>query len=437
MDVGYARVSTLDQNPQLQLDALERAGVDVIRHEKRSGKAGVTREVQEKVLRELKPGDTLTVWKLDRLGRYSFMDIYQAVKGLHDRGITFRSLTESIDLSTTTGELILILMAWFAEAEHDIIVERTKAGLAASKANGGIPGGTAPFGFEADHVTIAEGEAELLKEATRRLLVDKHPLSTIVDDWNARGVPTRNGDHWHVTSLRRQLLNPRVVAIVGHDDYNALMRLFTAPERQKQGRQAQHLLSGILRCALCESPMYVHHPGNGDALVYGCRKGSTSGGRFKGCGQMSINYDQADEWLRDAFITAATSPMLPELIARHSNAGMEELERSLTADQHELEELARLKGEGRFTIPEWLALRDPIEARIREAEAKLASSSTDDIAALRTLPRAAGALRVLWDGWDVPTRRVWLRRLLERVVVKNGAERGAPMKERLDPEWKR
>jgi DNA invertase Pin-like site-specific DNA recombinase len=437
MDIGYARVSTLDQNPQLQLDALERAGVDVIRHEKKSGKGGIVRDVQERVLRELKAGDTLTVWKLDRLGRYSFMDLYRTVKGLHDRGVMFRSLTESIDLSTKTGELILILMAWFAETERDIIIERTRAGLAASKANGGIPGGTAPYGFEADHTTVAEGEAELLKEATDRLLVNKHPLSTIVDDWNAREVRTRDGGSWHVTSLRRQLMNPRVVAIIGQERYKDLKSIFMAPDRQKQGVPAKHLLSGILHCALCESPMYVHHPGNGDALVYGCRKGSTSGGRFKGCGQMSISYDQADEFLRDAFIIAATGPMLPELISRHSDAGMEELERALATDRAELEELAHLKGQGRFTIPEWLAMRDPIEARIHEAEAKLASSSTDDVAALRSLPRAAGALRVLWDSWDVPTRRVWLRRLLERVVVKNGATRGAPMKDRLDPEWKR
>jgi DNA invertase Pin-like site-specific DNA recombinase len=437
MDIGYARVSTEDQNPQLQLDALKAAGVDAIRQEIQSGKEGASRPVRDRVLRELKAGDRLTVWKLDRLGR-SVIELHAIIKDLKKRGVAFRSLTDPIDISTANGGLHFNILASFAEFERAIIIERTRAGLAASKANGGIPGGTAPYGFEADHVTVAKGEAELLKDATERILADpKHRLSTVVDKWNADGVRTRDGDHWHVTSLRRQLMNPRVVAIIGQDDYDALNRIFTAPDRLRKGVPAKHLLSGILTCALCESPMYVHHPGNGDPLVYGCRKGSTSGGRFRGCGQMSINYDQADEWLRDAFITAAAGPMLPDLIARNSDAETERLASALAAGRAELEELAHLKGQGRFTIAEWLAMRDPIEARIRDAEAKLASSSTDDVQALRTLPRARGALRTLWDSWDVPTRRVWLKRLLERVVVSNGATRGAPMKERLDPEWKR
>ncbi len=445
MDIGYARVSTEDQSPQLQLDALKAAGVDVIRQEIRSGKAGTVRPVRDAVLKELHAGDRLTVWKLDRLGR-SVIELHAIISDLKERGVAFRSLTDPVDTSTANGGLLFNILASFAEFERAIIIERTRAGLAASKANGGTPGGFAGFGAD-------DGEVELLKEARDRLLIDKDPLSAIVDDWNERGVPNtltrrgieahtrwsgeKTGETWSATTLRRQLMNKRMVAIVGQDDYDALMRLFNAPDRQKKGVPAKHLLSGILHCALCESPMYVHHPGNGDALVYGCRKGSTSGGRFKGCGQMSISYDQADEWLRDAFIVAATGPILPELIARHSDAGMEELGVALATDRDELEELAHLKGEGRFTIVEWLALRDPIEARIRAAEARLASSSTDDVAALRSLPRAAGAVRTLWDGWDVPTRRVWLRRLLERVVVAHGATRGAPMKERLVPEWKR
>jgi hypothetical protein len=87
--------------------------------------------------------------------------------------------------------------------------------------------------------------------------------------------------------------------------------------------------------------------------------------------------------------------------------------------------------------PVRLIIRDGIEARIHAAESKLAASSTDDISALRSLPRTAEAVRSLWESWDVPTRRVWLRRLLDRVMVQNGPTRGASMKERLVPVWKR
>ncbi len=433
MEVGYARVSTEDQKPQLQLDALAKAGVETVHQEHASGVAK-HRPERDRALKALHAGDRLTVWKLDRLGR-SVIELNEIVQDLKARGVKFRSLTEAIDTSTAQGELFFQILAAFAQFERSLIVERTRAGLAASKANGGTPGGTAPFGFEADHTTINEGESTLLLEATMRLL-SKQPLSRIVDDWNAREVRTRNGDTWHVTSLRRQLMNPRAVEIVGQDSYDALSRLFKAPERQKQGRPAQHLLSGILRCALCGQPMYAKHPGKGDALVYACRKGTTSGGRFRGCGQMSVNYDQADRWVTDAFVAAVTSPMLPELISAHSDKGMDELAAKLAVDREELQQLAALKGEGRFTIAEWLTMRDPIEARIREAESTLASSSSDDVSALRTLPRTADAVRALWGSWDVPTRRAHLRRLLVGVTVKHGATRGAPMDERLDPEFR-
>jgi DNA invertase Pin-like site-specific DNA recombinase len=436
MDIGYARVSTEDQSPELQRQALKRAGCDVIRQERASGKAGANRPVRDAVLKELVAGDTLTVWKLDRIGR-SVIELNTIISDLKARGVAFRSLTDPIDTSTANGGLLFQILAAFAEFERAIIIERTRAGKAAMMANGIHPGGTASFGFEADHVTVNDGESALLKEATDRLLVNKHPLSTIVDDWNAREARTRDGGSWHVTSLRRQLMNPRVVAIIGQDDYDALNRLFKAPDRQKKGVPATHLLSGILHCATCSQPMYAKHSRNRDGselLLYACR--ATNGGRFKGCGQMSINYTQADAWLRDAFVATVCSPLLPELIAKHSDAGTERLVASLAADRAELEELATLKGEGRFTIPEWLAMRDPIEARIRAAEVTLASSSTDDVAALRSLPRSVQAMTAAWAEWDVPTRRVWLKRLLVQVLVQAGAIRGAPMDERLIPEWR-
>ncbi len=450
MKVGYARVSTGDQNLQMQLDALNRAGCERIYQEKKSG-AKRDREELAKALASLQPGDSFIVYKLSRVAR-SLPHLLEIVHGLQERGVMFVSLTDPIDTTTMTGRLMLNIIGAIDEFLRELIVENTKNGLAASKANGGTPGGAPAFGFGAKYATVDEDESALLEEAADRLLVDKDPLSAVVDDWNANGVPntysrrgiearTRwggmTGETWSATTLRRQLMNPRVVAIVGQERYDALMRLFNAPDRQRKGVPATHLLSGILHCATCSQPMYAKHSRNRDGselLLYACR--ATNGGRFKGCGQMSIRYDQADEWLTDAFVVAVTGPILPELIAKNSDAETDAIADRLKADRDELELLARMKGEQRFTIAEWLAMRDPIEARIRENEARLASSSTDDVAALRSLPRTAEEVRALWASWDVPTRRVWLRRLLDRVVVRNGAERGAPMDERLVPEWR-
>jgi DNA invertase Pin-like site-specific DNA recombinase len=451
MKVGYARVSTGDQNLQMQLDALKKAGCERIYQEKRSG-AKRDREELAKALKSLQPGDSFIVYKLSRVAR-SLPHLLEIVHGLQERGVMFVSLTDPIDTTTMTGRLMLNIIGAIDEFLRELIVENTKAGLEASKANGGTPGGAPAFGFGAKYATVDEDESALLKEAAERILSDpKNQLSPVVDDWNARGVRNmysrrditartrwggKTGDTWSATTLRRQLMNLRVVAIIGQKRYDDLMRIFNAPDRLKKGVPATHLLSGILRCAECEQPMYAKHSTNRDGselLLYACR--ATNGGRFKGCGKMNVNYDQADQWMTDAFVVAVCGPILPELIARNSDAETEAIANQLKADRDELEMLARMKGEQRFTIAEWLAMRDPIEARIHENEARLASSSTDDVQALRTLPRTAAEVRALWDGWDVPTRRVWLRRLLDRVVVRNGETRGAPMDERLKPEWK-
>jgi Resolvase, N terminal domain len=132
--LGYARVSTTDQQPQLQVDALERAGCYRVFTETASG-ARADRPTLEQLLDQLRPGDTLVVWKLDRLGR-SLRHLVDTVTGLADRGIGFRSLQEAIDTTTPGGKLVFHIFAALAEFERDLIRERTAAGLAAARARG-------------------------------------------------------------------------------------------------------------------------------------------------------------------------------------------------------------------------------------------------------------------------------------------------------------
>ncbi|HEX9342773.1 MAG TPA: recombinase family protein, partial [Actinomycetota bacterium] len=145
MNIGYARVSTADQNLQLQKDALRKANCDTIREEVKSGKADVERPVRDAILRELERGDTLTVWKLDRLGR-SIRELDAIVRDLGQRGVKFKSVTETIDTSTPQGKLFFWLLSAFAEFERAQLIERTKAGRAARIANGLHPGGPRSYG---------------------------------------------------------------------------------------------------------------------------------------------------------------------------------------------------------------------------------------------------------------------------------------------------
>lgn len=131
--VGYARVSTLDQDTSLQLDALRAAGVRKIYQDKSSG-VGARPELH-RALAALKPGDVLTVWKLDRIAR-SLPDLLTIIDRVRASGASIRSLTEPIDTSNPIGNFTLQVLGAVAELERSMIIERTSAGLAAARARG-------------------------------------------------------------------------------------------------------------------------------------------------------------------------------------------------------------------------------------------------------------------------------------------------------------
>jgi len=136
--IGYARVSTDEQNPALQFDALERAGCERIFVDYASG-ARANRPALEDALGILKEGDTLVAWKLDRLGR-SLSHLISLISELDARGVAFRSLSEAIDTGTAAGRLLFHVMGALAEFERALISERTRAGMAAARARGAVLG---------------------------------------------------------------------------------------------------------------------------------------------------------------------------------------------------------------------------------------------------------------------------------------------------------
>lgn len=132
--VGYARVSTNDQDSALQLDALAAAGCTRVFEDTASG-ARSSRPELDQALDHLRTGDTLVVWRLDRLGR-SLGHLIETVETLDRRGVGFRSICESIDTTTAGGRLVFHLFGALAEFERELILERTNAGLRAARARG-------------------------------------------------------------------------------------------------------------------------------------------------------------------------------------------------------------------------------------------------------------------------------------------------------------
>jgi DNA invertase Pin-like site-specific DNA recombinase len=152
MNIGYARVSTRDQNLELQLDALIKAGCETIYQEKVSG-ANASRPELDKLLSQLRAGDTVYIYKLDRLGR-SLKHLLQVVGDFQQRGVGLVSLTDAINTTSAQGRLVFNLFASLAEFERELIRERTHAGLASARARGRVGGRQRGLSEAAERIAI-------------------------------------------------------------------------------------------------------------------------------------------------------------------------------------------------------------------------------------------------------------------------------------------
>ena len=152
MKIGYARVSTKDQNLNLQLDDLERAGCEKIFQEKITG-ATKERPQLQKMIEQVREGDVIFIWKLDRLGR-SLKDLITLVNEIKEKGAGLKSLNDPIDTTTPQGKLTFHLFAALSEFERDIIRERTFAGLASARARGRVGGRPKGLSSKAQHTAI-------------------------------------------------------------------------------------------------------------------------------------------------------------------------------------------------------------------------------------------------------------------------------------------
>jgi len=180
MLVGYARVSTSDQTLDLQQDALTKAGCTRIFTDTASG-AQTERKGLQEAISYVRVGDTLVVWKLNRLGR-SLKDLITRITELNDRKIGFRSLIENIDTTTSGGKLIFHIFGAFAEFERDIIKERTNAGLEAARTRGKLGG--RPKALSPEKIKLARrlyaDTGTSVAEICKMLGISRHTLQRYV-----------------------------------------------------------------------------------------------------------------------------------------------------------------------------------------------------------------------------------------------------------------
>lgn len=180
MLIGYARVSTAEQSVGLQLDALNGAGVERVFVDEGISGSVSSRPELDKCLAHLRPGDTLVVWRLDRLAR-SLRNLLELVESLSARGVHLRSLTESIDTSSASGRLILSVFGALAEFERSLIIERTQAGLTAARLRGARIG--RPMAMTTGQIEQAKtlvGAGHRVSEVARTLGVGRSTLYRVL-----------------------------------------------------------------------------------------------------------------------------------------------------------------------------------------------------------------------------------------------------------------
>jgi DNA invertase Pin-like site-specific DNA recombinase len=175
MKIGYARVSTEEQELSLQLDALEGAGCRKVYQEKITGSTKERPELQ-KMLEHLREGDVVVIWKLDRLAR-SLKDLVSLVNEIQEKGGALQSLNDQIDTTTPHGKFTFHIFAALAEFERDIIRERTKAGLAAARARGRKGGRPKGLSKKAQHTAIIAEKLYQDRKLTVKEICDQLSIS--------------------------------------------------------------------------------------------------------------------------------------------------------------------------------------------------------------------------------------------------------------------
>jgi site-specific DNA recombinase len=345
------------------------------------------------------------------------------------------------DLATTNGEHDFRAHVNNASREAAKISDRSRRKKLAHAREGRPSGGARPFGYEADLVTVREGEAELIRKAADRVLAGDS-LRSIVAEWNARGITTPVGKPWARSPLKRLLLSPRVVgrrqhqgtvigpaiwpAILDRDEAELVRRILTDHAHAIRSRFTgrSYLLTGILECSQCSTRLYggLHTNSRNGSKVrqYTCKRGPG----FGGCGRVHQLADPLDQLVSEVVLVALDSPGLGAALRARSQNGQEaELLVRLQADEGRLAQLADDYVDGTFDKATYVRQKARVIERLEQTRLAL-----DRVASNRTLVALppAGRLRVAWAAASVDQRRAIIAAVVEKVLLHpagSGAKR--------------
>jgi len=429
-----------------------------------SAYSGKPRPAWLRLIEDVKAGtvDAIACWHVDRLTR-SPAELEHVIELADHHSIDLATVTGDVDLGTPTGRMVARILGATARQEAEHKGERQKRqrrqAAEAGKPNGG---GTRPYGFGADLVTVIEDEAEIIRECARRALA-LESLSSIARDLAARDVQTPKGKHWQPRTLRRLLASARISgrrehtprrsgdngtrpllgeivgdaiwpAIISPADSDRLRALLSDPDRQRSSpaNGRSYLLSGILRCGKCGSGMSGRPRSGVPRYVCPNMPGGSS------CGGTATNAARTDElvcdWVLD-FLTTKTD--LIERLRRHdlgADGVDDQVSASVRSDEVQLEELAGEWASGTITRGEWMKARGIIEGRLERNRSRLARVRLS--APLVGMEGTPDELRAEWEQKNTSERRAIVSALLQRVDVAPADPRRRWDPFRFAPVWR-
>jgi len=411
--------------------------------------SGKPRPQFERMLEDLRSRriGAVLAWHIDRLTRHpreleAFIDLCDELR------VELGCVTGEVDLSSHIGRLTARMLGGLARYESDHKSERIRRKHEEIAVNGRVSGGgSRPYGYEADKVTVRASEAVIVRECAKRLLAGE-PVRSIVRDLNERGVTSASGGAWSPQSLRRMLASPRISgqrvhngeivakavwpAIISEADGAKIRSLLANPERRTNKSGRRYLLGGLLVCSHCGERL-VARPRDTGKRRYACAKGHG----FSGCGKTYINADEVEAFVAEAVLIRLDSAALQRTLERRQRKApdaqrwLAEMEQA----QEQLVELATAYGNRELTMDELRAARKPIEERLTNARKQLGKVSRSSV--LDQYVGKGEGLRAEWDSLDLNQQHAIVAAVLDSVVVGPGRRGYNRFDEsRLTPRWR-
>jgi hypothetical protein len=400
------------------------------------------------MLDDIRPGriDAVLIYHADRLHRQP-RELEEYIDVCAPRSVpTHSCVSGPVDLANPDGRFLARILGSVAVLESDNRSRRIKRKhLEMAQAGRPIRSGTRPFGYAADFVTLDHAEAEAIRAAVRRVLA-LDSLRGIATDWNAAGITTTVGKPWSIQTLRRMLLSGRIAglrelrgevvatatwpAIISQEDHDRLVALLTSPIRRTNRTVRRYLLTGLLRCGVCGSPLGAR-PRTDGTRRYVCLKGPAR----PGCGKVAILADPTEALIALAVLERLDTPALAAALAGATVPDESGQRADLARDREQLEELARAYGERQITFAEYLAARKPIEARIEAAQRSIARVTQTE--AITRHVGQGSALREAWQDLPLDRQRAIVDAVLDRAIIRpavRGRARFDP--DRIEPVWR-